>query len=646
VGVITLIKDAHRQTGNIDLNVLSFNAPGVVQWNGGRTSDTMGFNNGSGPSVQIVNLDGNGTSNDLFIIGSAADGNKADTGIIYLIKDINVIAPGRYDLNIAAPASFTAYWEGGSTTDSLGDTSQSGQALQVVNLDGNTYSNDIVLNVPLADTNGKTNIGSVYVILDVQSKIGRFDLNVSSNANAQWRGQTANDQLGDFELTGTANLVLNTGNGVQVVNMDGNSITNDLLITASGFDYNGKTDAGVVFGIKDANTWSGIYNIAVPYAASFTVNGGATTDNLGDTNRSGVGVQLVNVDNNAWSNDLLLSAIRADVNGRTDAGAVYLIKDISSDANGGRYDLNAPLQFDVRWVGDTPSGNLGASGASGLGVQLKNLDNGSYTNDLLITSTTANTAYLVQNGAIYLDRNIDSDAGLKDLKDAINYDKRWRGARANDMLGAAFYSEAGVQVINADNDSYANDLLITDSAADANFFFRTNNGAVYYVPDVVTSGTVDYSFVLFLPSSGCTSSKGNLTGGTSCQRAYFEATDTNGPADSNQIAPEGQSASQPFFVYDNQSTSATDFNIILDLNQSLPSSLVLKASNITGGYQAGCGGNPALGCVSIPAAPSTQSVGRATYTTGTRDLNIFFWADFIAAAVGNEDRNVDSNTVA
>lgn len=645
VGLVTLIKDAHRKTGSIDLNQV-FNAPGMVQWNGGRTSDTMGFNNGSGPGLQIVNLDGNGTSNDLFITGSAADGNKADTGIIYLIKDINTIAPGRYDLNIAAPASFTAYWEGGATTDSLGDTSQSGRALQVVNLDGNTNANDIILNVPLADTNGKTNIGSVYMILDVQSKIGRFDLNVAANANAQWRGQTANDQLGDFEMTGTAGLVLDTGRGVQVVNMDGNSVTNDLLITASGFDYNGKVDVGAVFGIKDANTYSGIYNIAVPYTVSFTVNGGATTDNLGDTNRSGIGVQLVNIDNNAWSNDLLLSTVRADVNGRTDAGAVYLIKDISSDANGGRYDLNAPARFDVRWVGDTPSGFLGASGASGSGVQVENLDNESYANDLLITSTTANTAYLVQNGSIYLDKNIDFDSGFKDLLNASNYDKRWRGSRSGNQLGASFYSGEGVQVINADNDSYANDLLITASAADVNFFFRTNNGAVYYVPDVVTSGSLDYSFVLFLPSSGCTSNKGNLTGGTSCQRAYFEATDTTGVADSNQIAPEGQSASQPFFVYDNQSSSATDFNIILDLNESLPSSLVLKASNIVGGYEAGCGGNPASGCVAIPAAPSTQSVGRASYTAGTFDLNIFFWADFIAAAVGNEDRNVDSNTVA
>lgn len=640
VGAVYLIKDIATKSGVIDLNHLTNSF--AVTWNGGRTTDRIGFNNASGESLWVTNLDDQLTANDLFIVGSLVDGDSTDNGAIYLIKDINTLSGAR-DLNNLNNSS--AYWEGGVASDSLGDTSQSGESMFVVNLDGNTSANDLILNSPLTDTNGKTNIGAIYMIKDVVNKTGRFDLNVAGTFNAVWQGNTASDFVGDFESTGTVAMPLDSGNAVQIVNIDNNAYSNDLIIAAPQMDINAKADAGAIFIIKDINRLSGAFNLVASYSSSYTFIGAAASDLLGDTNRSGIGVQLVNVDNNAFANDLLLTAPRADVNSKTNNGAVYLIKDISAD-NNGSYDLSVTSKYDICYNGASGSDFLGDSGAGGLGVQLVNVDNQAYSNDLLITAAYSNTGIKTLNGTVYLDKNIDVDSGQKDFVMATNYDKRWRGGRNGNQLGGTLFSRSGVQLVNADNESFANDLLLSSPSADINFVNKTNNGGVYYVPDIATTSSLDYSFVLFIPTSGCTSNKGNITGGVSCQRAYFETTDTTGTSDENQVVPEGQTASQPFFMYDNQSTTSTDFNFVLDLNEALPSYLVLKASNITGGYEAACGGNPATGCVLIPTAPTTQSVGRATYTTGAQDLNVFFWVDFVAATVGDVDRNVDSNVTA
>lgn len=173
---------------------------------------------------------------------------------------------------------------------------------------------------------------------------------------------------------------------------------------------------------------------------------------------------------------------------------------------------------------------------------------------------------------------------------------------------------------------------------DTNYSNKTNG-------DInVTIIAQNYSFVLSLPSSGCTTGKGNITGGSACQRAWIETTDLTGVADENQIQPEGQStaSSTPFFFFDNQSSTSSDLNILLDLNASFPSSLVLKASTSTSGYQGQCTGVPS-GCKVL--ATTASSIGKATYTAATQDLNVYFWGDFISAGGGETDRNVDSNSV-
>ncbi len=193
-------------------------------------------------------------------------------------------------------------------------------------------------------------------------------------------------------------------------------------------------------------------------------------------------------------------------------------------------------------------------------------------------------------------------------------------------------------VVTADTNTYSIVCSISNATSGCSMkLFLT------YVVDS-SDASEDYSFVLLLPSSGCTTGKGNITGGTNCQKIYFEATELDGPTDENQINPEGQTSSIPFLVYDNQSSASNDLNIFLDVNQSLPATHVLKVSKSYAGYSGLCSGVPDTNCKLVTTTAS--SFGKATYSTGTQDLNLFIWTDFVSGSVGQLDLNLDSNGAA
>ncbi|MDO8537587.1 MAG: hypothetical protein Q7S21_01760 [archaeon] len=169
----------------------------------------------------------------------------------------------------------------------------------------------------------------------------------------------------------------------------------------------------------------------------------------------------------------------------------------------------------------------------------------------------------------------------------------------------------------------------------------TSSATAYSIS--ITAGGTDTTFALSLPSSGCTQGKGSIDAGTSCDKGYFEATDLTGTADENQVNPEGQTSSIPLFVYDNQSTSSNDLNIALDLNAALPATLRLKAAQASNRYGGDCSGFPDTNCVQI--TDNNESIGKATFTAGTQDLNVWLWGDFVAATGDSrEDRNVLSTS--
>lgn len=161
-------------------------------------------------------------------------------------------------------------------------------------------------------------------------------------------------------------------------------------------------------------------------------------------------------------------------------------------------------------------------------------------------------------------------------------------------------------VLNGDADS---NITASDANYTITYRYSNNDGSVD--DNATMSGKIwltythsasvpnDYSFALSLPSSGCTQGKGSFDAGGTCDRGYFEPTDLDGNSDQAKVDAEGQTSSIPFFVYDNQSTTSSDLNIYLDLNDGLPPTFVLKASKVYGGWSYSCSGNTDTNCVQI-----------------------------------------------
>jgi hypothetical protein len=338
---------------------------------------------------------------------------------------------------------------------------------------------------------------------------------------------------------------------------------------------------------------------------------------------------------------LIISAPYADVNNKNDNGAVYAIMNI--DTFRGQRDLIAPVNYNARYVGQRTLDMLGETIFGGLGVQIVNVDGNAYSNDLLITGARVDAGFVADSGATYLVREVQTDLNDNDFGNYSNFYWRWRAATPFAQLGQTFSNASGVRLVNIDNGSTTNDLIVTTMFEDVNN--RTNSGSIAIINNIATSGALDYTFAVLLPSSGCTNGKGNITGGTTCQRAWIEPVlDLNGLTTETGVAPEGQSVvdgSIPFFWVDNQSTTSTSFTILLDLNQAYPAEYTLKASQLYSGWQSSCSGNPATGCIQLSTTPT--SVGTATYSAGTNDLGVFFFGDFTSAGVGRVDRNVDTN---
>ncbi len=607
-GAVYLVKDINTKSGAFDLNSTIVNYD--VRWNGGVVTDNLGNTSNSGLGVQLVDVDNNAYSNDLLLTAYLADVNgKANTGGVYLVKDVDKKS-GAFDLN--AVTNFDVRWNGGATTDQLGLTSVLG--VQLVNVDNNAYSNDLLLTAGVADVNGKADSGGVYLVKDVDKKSGAFDLSVVTNFDVLWNGGVASDNLGSTSTSGL---------GVQLVNVDGNAYSNDLLLTAIVADVNGKANSGGVYLVKDIDQKSGVFDLINIPAVAARWNLGPS-DNLGSTSNSGSGVQLVNVDNNAYSNDLLLTAYVADVNNKINNGGVWLVKDV--DKKSGAFDLNSTIvNYDVRWNGGLATDSLGSTNNSlNLGVQLVNVDNNAYSNDLLFAVPLADVNGKADSGGVYLVKDVDKKSGEFDLNNIPSFDSRWNGGVAGDALGSTSSGRFGAQLVNVDNNAYSNDLLLAANSADLNG--KTDNGGVYSIKDIAIAAAAgnDYSFSLLLPSTGCTEGKGSIDAGVSCDKAYFEATDLSGVADNTKVDPEGQTSTIPFFVYDNQSTSSSDLNILLDLNALLPSTLALKASKIYSGWAGTCTGNTDNNCarigsvdVNLQLGPPSEDVYLGNTTTDT-----------------------------
>ncbi|MEK6902705.1 MAG: hypothetical protein AABX02_03925, partial [archaeon] len=390
-------------------------------------------------------------------------------------SDINVIIDSNASCDLNNIACFTSLWNGGTSNDYLGYSEYSGTTTLLVNVDGNAYANDLLFVAPYADVNAKIDSGAVYLVKDIDTKTGSHDFNILTNFDVRWSGSRASDNLGRNNLISTNELDEPTAPSVQLVNVDGNAFANDLLISASFADSGGRLNAGAVYLIKDVNTLSGVKDMNVMTSFNVAVYGSAASDGLGASFSSGQTVVLGNLDGNSVPNDLLFSVPNTDFTFATQ-GSLYLLKDVNTLS--GIVDFNSTSQFNARWDGENASASLGWSSDSGNGVEIVNIDDNAVANDVLVISTGAGALF---NGKVYLIKDINSASGILPLTTSTNYSVAWVGGSILDGLGTTALAGDGVQLVNADGNAYANDLIISATSADAG---AADNGAVYLVMDV------------------------------------------------------------------------------------------------------------------------------------------------------------------
>ncbi|MDD5148556.1 MAG: hypothetical protein PHH08_03775, partial [Candidatus ainarchaeum sp.] len=480
----------------------------------------------------------------------------------------------------------------------------------------NFYNNKIV------DNNAKSNGGAIYLY---NTEITNFYNNLFKKNAAKTLG-------------GGIMLYVDNWSSPKITNLYNNTFIDNRADTNGGAIYlNTKSADG-----KHCAEITNMYNNIFAYS-----KGSAVTDaNLESTGG------IVNANNNAfWANDKNANSYTEGTN------TIYLGTTPFIDDGSDRNFLLNP--YGIQQLEGMGNNTLGTDTYfQGRTVRYDNrLDYNRSTGFhydqnspyILITGPGAGT----YSGNIPLDFNVSSSGTNADVSidlNVINNSARDQNAfYLNQGYGSYACSQSLPSTTMDSNCTYtwnstgtaSGDYFVQGLATDNN-----GTGIIWQANAFTIGGAADYSFALMLPSSGCTEGKGRIDSGSgACQKGYFETADLSGLADQNKVDAEGQTEEIPFFVYDNQSTSGSDLNITLDLNEALPASLHLKVSKIYTGWAWGCTGNTDSNCAEINT--SAVNIGKAIYTTGqTQDLNIFIWGDFNGAVAGRTDKNAESTSIA
>ena len=132
------------------------------------------------------------------------------------------------------------------------------------------------------------------------------------------------------------------------MDIDGNGYANDLLMWSFRIDLNSLTDNGAVWLVKDIDRYTGtndLENGTGTYAARWI--GASTSDQIGNLDGEGYTINIVNLDNNAQANDLIIGTSLADINSVTNSGGLYVIRDAHNKV--GSYSLANLDNFDYTW---------------------------------------------------------------------------------------------------------------------------------------------------------------------------------------------------------------------------------------------------------------------------------------------------------
>jgi hypothetical protein len=409
-------------TTTVDLNALG---AGGFRIDGAAANDYAGW-----AVAGAGDVNGDGLA-DVIVGAYLADNNaRTNSGSAYVVFgkrataaiDLNALGAGGFRIDGAVAGDAAGYGVAGA-----GDVNGDGRA-------------DVIVGAYLASNNGRTNSGSAYVVFG-KASASTVDLNALGAGGFRIDGAAASDWAG-WTVAGAGD-----------VNGDGRP---DVIVGAYLADNNARTSSGsayVVFGKASATS----VDLNALGAGGFRIDGAAAGDNAG---YAVAGAGDVNGDGRA---DVIVGAVGAGNNARTNSGSAYVVFGKSSTT---AIDLNALGAGGFRIDGAAASDRAGYAVAGAGDV------NGDGRADVIVGATGAGNNARTNSGSAYVVFGKSSTTAI-DLYALGAGGFRIDGAAASDEAG---YAVAGAGDVNGDGRP---DVIVGAPYARNNG--RTNSGSAYVV---------------------------------------------------------------------------------------------------------------------------------------------------------------------
>jgi Ca2+-binding RTX toxin-like protein len=401
----------------------------------------------SGYSVSSAG-DVNGDGIDDLIIGTknADFGYKNGAGQSYVVFGSNGGFNASFDLNSLDGTN-------GFVINGINDYDYSGWTVSNggdVNGDG---FDDLIIAARFADSNGINNAGQSYIVFGKDGGFNAsFDLNSLDGNNGFAINGINNSDISGFSVSSAGDI---NGDGID-----------DLIIGAPYADPNKRSGAGqsyVVFG-KNGGFQPSLDPSSLDGTNGFVING------INSENRSGFSVSGAGDVNGDGIDDLIISAIAADFNGRFKIGQSYVVfgNKNSFSASFELSSLNGSNGFILNGIN---SGDYSGNAVSGAGDI-----NGDGLDDLIIGAKLANPDDKTDAGQTYI---VFGQRTLPIL--SINNIIVIEGQETNAILTVSLNIPF--------SQSVSFDYTITPVNATANVDYTFQTGTLILAPNI-TTGTI------------------------------------------------------------------------------------------------------------------------------------------------------------